>query len=29
MEDRTMDARSWQEAVIEAVARFGLCLAGG
>jgi hypothetical protein len=28
MEDRTMDARNWQEAVIEAVARFGLGLAG-
>lgn len=28
MEDRTMDAHDWQEAVIEAVARFGLGLAG-
>lgn len=28
MEDPTMDARNWQEAVIEAVARFGLGLAG-
>jgi hypothetical protein len=29
MEKRTMDAYNWQEAVIEAVAQFGLGLAGG
>lgn len=28
MEDRKMDARNWREAVIEAVARLGLGLAG-